>query len=277
MSFFSIVIPLYNKEQSIVSTIESVLNQTFRDFELLIVNDGSTDSSLHVVKQFKDDRIKIIDQINGGVSSARNRGINNAQSPFICFLDADDLWLENHLDVLFNMIEYHPLDKVFCTSYIRSNQQIPVERDDSVKVIEDFFLEAHTYFFWTSVACIHRSVFEMSGTFLLGFNRGEDVELWQRIGRKYRFIKSNIITAIYRMDSENKLTKAKYNYYKSTVSNIHERIQTFSSVSEKRFHINSLKNISISFLKKGDLKNCLRTIYRLVLMSFKKIDSGTYK
>lgn len=89
---FSIVIPLYNKEKSITTTINSVLNQTCGDFELIIVNDGSTDTSLEIVQSIKDERIRIINQKNGGVSSARNQGIIEAKFDWIAFLDADDLW-----------------------------------------------------------------------------------------------------------------------------------------------------------------------------------------
>jgi len=89
---FSVVIPLYNKERSVKNTIESVLNQTFQDFEVIVVNDGSTDNSLEVVKSFNDERIRIINQKNSGVSSARNRGIKEAKYEWIAFLDADDLW-----------------------------------------------------------------------------------------------------------------------------------------------------------------------------------------
>jgi len=76
---FSVVIPLYNKELSIGNTIQSVLNQTCQDYEIIIVNDGSTDNSLHVVEQINDSRIRIINKPNGGVSSARNRGIKEAK------------------------------------------------------------------------------------------------------------------------------------------------------------------------------------------------------
>src|SRR5690554_7052561 len=97
---FSVVIPLYNKELSINNTIQSVLNQTFQDYEIVVVNDGSTDKSLEVVKQINDFRIRIINKLNGGVSSARNRGIEESKFDWIAFLDGDDLWMENHLEIL---------------------------------------------------------------------------------------------------------------------------------------------------------------------------------
>ncbi|QYS90674.1 glycosyltransferase family 2 protein [Flavobacterium covae] len=89
---FSVIIPLYNKENYIYNTLISVINQTYTYFEIIIVNDGSTDKSLEIVKNINDSRIKIFEQNNKGVSSARNLGIKNATGSLIAFLDADDLW-----------------------------------------------------------------------------------------------------------------------------------------------------------------------------------------
>lgn len=97
----SIIIPLYNKATSIKRTIHSVLSQSYTDFELIIINDGSTDNSAEIVnKQFYDKRIRYIYQDNAGVSSARNRGIKEAIGEWILFLDADDILYPNALKIL---------------------------------------------------------------------------------------------------------------------------------------------------------------------------------
>ena len=88
----SVVIPLYNKEKQIKRTLQSVLTQTFQDFEIVIVNDGSTDNSTIEVEKIKDSRIRLIHQENAGVSAARNKGIEEAKYELIAFLDADDEW-----------------------------------------------------------------------------------------------------------------------------------------------------------------------------------------
>ena len=89
---FPVVIPLYNKEVYIKNTLNSVLAQTIKDFEIIVVNDGSTDKSAEVVKSLSDPRIRLINQVNAGVSVARNRGINEAKADLIAFLDGDDEW-----------------------------------------------------------------------------------------------------------------------------------------------------------------------------------------
>ncbi|QYS89019.1 glycosyltransferase family 2 protein [Flavobacterium davisii] len=89
---FSVIIPLYNKENYIYNTLTSVIDQSYSNFEIIIVNDGSTDKSLEIIQNINDSRIRIFNQQNKGVSSARNLGIKNAKGTLIAFLDADDLW-----------------------------------------------------------------------------------------------------------------------------------------------------------------------------------------
>ena len=102
----SVVIPLYNKERYIERAVYSVLSQTFQQFEIVIVNDGSTDGSVSVIERMNNPLIRLIHQKNGGVSAARNRGIEEARFEYIAFLDADDEWKENHLEVIAGLVLY---------------------------------------------------------------------------------------------------------------------------------------------------------------------------
>lgn len=114
---FSIVTPLYNKEKYIAETIESVLVQSYSDFELIIINDSSTDRSLEVVNNFNDQRINIYSKTNGGVSAARNYGIKKAQGDIICFLDADDIWAPTYLEELNNTVSLYPDLGFYCCAW----------------------------------------------------------------------------------------------------------------------------------------------------------------
>jgi len=98
MTNFSVVIPLYNKEKDVLKTIQSVLKQSHSKFEIIIVDDGSTDSSIEIIKNIKDERIRLFSKKNEGVSIARNYGVEKATTEFIAFLDADDYWHPNHLE-----------------------------------------------------------------------------------------------------------------------------------------------------------------------------------
>lgn len=256
---FSIIIPLYNKELSITKTLQSVLGQIFKDFEVLIINDGSTDKSLEKVKAFIDKRIRIINQENGGVSRARNRGVKEAKYDWIAFLDADDLWMDEHLDTFKKSIDKYKNQKVFSNSYIDSNAKLPKKMDDSVMLIDNYFNEASKrQFFWTSVSCINRQVFDNVGFFDETLSRGEDLELWTRIARIYNFVNSKKITAIYRLDAENRsdlqfdLTKSriyKYNFKEAT------------SEAEIKYYKKSIIIALRGFLRKGGL-NDFKLLYR---------------
>ncbi len=120
----SVIIPLYNKGQIIERTVRSVLNQTYPHFELIIVNDGSTDNSVKVVEQILDERIRLIHQKNAGPSAARNTGVRHAQTDWIVFLDGDDEFLPNALEHFANLRSVHnDIDVYNCRSYVRRKDE----------------------------------------------------------------------------------------------------------------------------------------------------------
>lgn len=104
----SVIVPLYNKERWIRRCIDSILTQSYKNLEILVVNDGSTDSGLEVVQGIDNEHIRVIEKANGGVSSARNRGIEEAKGEFIAFLDADDVWFPKHIEVLVEGFTRYP-------------------------------------------------------------------------------------------------------------------------------------------------------------------------
>jgi len=105
MSQISVVIPAYNAQHTILETINSVLQQTFSDWELIVINDGSTDKTLEVLETIKDARLKVYSYENGGLPTARNRGIDLAKGEFISFVDADDLWTPDKLELQLQALE----------------------------------------------------------------------------------------------------------------------------------------------------------------------------
>lgn len=117
----SVVIPLYNKEKTIVHTLSTVISQTYKLFEVIIVNDGSSDNSVQLINDnFSDSRIRIISQENSGVSVARNKGVEEAKGDWIAFLDADDEWLPDYLSTLMNaLIKYPTAEMIGCSSYYK--------------------------------------------------------------------------------------------------------------------------------------------------------------
>lgn len=109
--------PVYNGADTIMDSIQSVINQEYTDWELIVVNDGSTDGTSSIVKSVNDSRIKLVEIVNGGVSTARNTGIGYSVGRFVCFLDADDIWYPAFLSSIYEMYSNYPLHKIFATNY----------------------------------------------------------------------------------------------------------------------------------------------------------------
>lgn len=207
---FSIVIPLYNKEISIRSTIQSVFNQTFQNFEIVIVNDGSTDSSVETVESLQDSRIRLINQNNQGASAARNRGIKESQYKWILFLDGDDLWKSNHLEEISNMMDRFPNEKVYVTSMYYSDNRFSINHSHKkeVFIVENYFKEIiRKNLISTGCIAINKECFKKVGGFNTLLSRGEDLDLWSRLAKDYSIVKSSEITVIYRLEAENRTDK----------------------------------------------------------------------
>lgn len=214
--YFSVVIPLFNKEISIKTTLESVLNQSYKNFEVIVVNDGSTDSSASVVEKFCDSRIRLINKENHGVSSARNRGIREARNEWIAFLDGDDLWKPNHLAEVVKMINLFPEERVFSTAYcLADGRKIHVwETDSNIFPIENFFRTSmRKSIINSSMGVVHKDCFKESGYFNEILTGWEDRDLWGRLARKFKVIKSKRDTVIIRSDAENR-SHLSFNIYK---------------------------------------------------------------
>jgi glycosyltransferase involved in cell wall biosynthesis len=214
---FSVIIPLYNKEAHIKRCIDSVLNQSVQDFEIIVVNDGSTDHGFKIVESIEDTRIKLIDQDNLGVSVARNRGIEQSNFNYIAFLDADDTWEPNHLSTLISLIRNYPEAGLFATAYkyIISTgetkyfklQGIPPNQIEGL--VPNFFksMSWDIPLIWTGAVCIPKLVFDKSGGFTPGVTFNEDTELWIKISLHYPIAFSTHTTATYHLDSENSVCR----------------------------------------------------------------------
>ncbi|MCK7591509.1 glycosyltransferase family 2 protein [Subsaxibacter sp. CAU 1640] len=220
MTFFSVVIPLYNKEKHIKNTLESVLNQTFHDYEVIVINDGSTDESGTKARQVLDNRIKIVDIQNKGVSNARNFGTALAKGRFIAFLDADDEWKPNHLENLKNIYDQYPDCGLYAAAYEHRSKgyiipsifnKIPTTKGWLGKV-DDFF-ESSTIncIASASSAMIPKDIFDRMKGFDTLYNSGEDIDLWIRIALNYDVSFNSEVSVIIEMDADNQVSKSSVN------------------------------------------------------------------
>ena len=182
----SVVIPLYNKAPYICRAVSSVLRQSFQDFECIVVDDGSTDGGGDVVEKMGDPRIRLVRQANGGVSRARNKGINVARNRLIAFLDADDEWLPAFLEDSLEMHREHPQIAASFTNYRREPEGKPVfpGTQPGSRVLADYFafcLCHHGCGMCSSTVIARRDILLRIGGFPVGRPMGEDLDTWFRL------------------------------------------------------------------------------------------------
>lgn len=191
MCLVSVVVPYYNSQDTLRRTLDSIRSQTLRDFEIITVNDGSKDESLSVVQQFAADypdiRLKNIDQRNGGPSKARNRGMEESRGKYIAFLDSDDTWEPDKLELQIAYMEAHPEMVITGTNYfVNAGEMLKYALTPDV-VEADFYRMLFKVFYCMSTVMVRRDIVMLEHyRFLEGKNYGEDLLFFQQIIRKYR-------------------------------------------------------------------------------------------
>lgn len=288
--YFSIIIPLYNKEKHIKTTLKSVTNQTFPHFEVIIVNDGSTDASLEQAKSIEDERIIIHNIQNKGVSHARNYGISQSKSDKIVLLDADDVWENFHLEDLKYLYEQFPNCGMYATAYSKEKNnyrlksiynKIPNQKHWH-GIVENYFESSFANSIaWTSAVMIPKTTFNSVGYFNESYNSGEDTDLWIRIALKYPVAFYNKVSAYHLLDSENKLTNkrlknrkhidfSKYDALAKTNADLKKYIDLNRASMAVQYKIEGEKTLSNQVKHQIDFNN-LTTLQKILLRTPKPI------
>lgn len=206
---FSVIIPLYNKGPYVSKALSSVIAQTFRDFELIVVDDGSTDDSLNVAKSMMDssevDHL-LISQANAGVSTARNNGVSASHGDYICFLDADDWWAPTFMERMDRLINEYPEAGIYGTNYYyvkNGRQRVCVTTAETGYI--DYckaYAEKLQMPLWTGAVCMPREVFDEFGGFRPRLRLGEDFDLWIKVALKYKVAFLNEPLSYYYQDAD---------------------------------------------------------------------------
>jgi len=206
---FSVIIPLYNKAPYVQKAIESVLHQTFGDWELIVVDDCSTDGSGDIVAGISDSRIQLVRlEKNGGVGAARNKGVTLSSAPYLCFLDADDWWEPTFIEEMAGLIERHPEAGIYGTGYwiVKHGKKrlAPIGIEDGFNEGEINYCQVYAKTLCmplTSItSCIPRKVFDTVGGFPTNIKLGEDFLLWIQIALKYPVVFLNKPLSNYNQD-----------------------------------------------------------------------------
>lgn len=258
---FSVIIPLYNKAPYVRKAVESVITQTFGNWELIVVDDGSTDGGGDVVRSFSDNRIRFVKQDNAGVSVARNRGVAKSTAPYICFLDADDWWEPTFLEEMAKLIAEYPDAGIYGTNYyiVKNGKRrlAPIG-------VEEGFVEGEVNYcqvyaktlcmpLWTGAVCMPRAVFNIAGGFPAGIKLGEDFLLWIQVALKHKVVLLNKPLSNYNQDVDSSFRGTHNKRYDPN---------TFMTFHFDRFAEEEEKN--------NDLKILLDRLRVYSLMNFRK-------
>ena len=284
----SVIMPAFNCEKYIASAIESVLDQSYINFELIIINDGSTDKTLSVIKTFanRDERIKLIDQKNSGKPSiTRNVGLQKAQGEYICFLDGDDLYHPEKLAYEYDILENNTnLNLVFHdVLYVKSNIFSKETYLEAVKFqsrLLPYFTEIseNTYicdtkrlflFMCTDITTLHTSAVFMRKSFLdeqpIAFPEdltiGEDIDLWFRLVKAGGIAYTNQVLSYYRQHSQSLTKKPDRNIVDSIITHTINYGRSNNYLSSKELSLYKKRissdyfNLAYNFFKYGDIRN----------------------
>jgi glycosyltransferase involved in cell wall biosynthesis len=303
--FFSIIIPVYNKGPHVQRAINSVLAQTYKDFELILINDASTDNSLEEIHKFNDPRIRLLhrDTPGPGGYAARNLGIKEAHADWIAFLDADDEWFTDHLSKMNELIEMFPAAKVFSCGWKEFDparkkdfsadayHAANVQRGKHYITFDQYLLSdiRGRRPICTSIACVSKVLLTAVEGFPAGkANRGGDVDTWLRCLVKAGGIAwSNHHGAIYYRDSVNMVTRNQLTLAemeRETVRNLlpshggktAKLLKRFSNTRTinawiQNHHIKGKKNFSLNdklYYEVNLLKNCSFVLLSILPSSF---------
>ncbi|WP_026733063.1 glycosyltransferase [Fischerella sp. PCC 9605] len=204
MPLISIIIPTYNSEKTIKYTIESVLEQTLTDYELIVINDGSSDSTLDIVSQFHDLRIKVFSYPHQGANVSRNLGLAHATGEFISFLDADDLWTSDKLASQMKALQENPQTSVAYSwtdyidekgEFLLAGTHINANGDVYEQLLVNNFLENG------SNPLIRKEALIKLGGFDENLSAGQDWDMWLRLAREFSFVAVPKVQILYRKSS----------------------------------------------------------------------------
>ena len=281
---FSIVIPLFNNAQTIKRALKSVFNQTFKKFEIIIVDDGSTDSGIEIINKFINyDQLKIIKQKNQGASIARNNGIKISKYEYIAFLDADDEWESKYLETIYDAIKLYPKSgMVCCARYlidnITKNTNLIIAKKYEGKLTEINFFENPHIFLHTSSTVIEKNVLNQSGGFPEKMRKNEDLALFFSIALIKNTVYCGIPLSYYYSNVENQLTTINRNFPTKSNLDVCKRFNLTYKLWHSRGRENKVFKIFLKYELRHIILGALRgNNFSTIELFVNNIDNGILK
>jgi len=274
MEKVSVIIPTYNNEDTIIEAVESVLNQSYKNIEIIVIDDGSTDSTGDLIKKYLD-KITYIKQQNQERSSARNRGILEATGKYIAFLDADDLYLKHKIEHQLNLLEKNQdFGMLYSNTYYLTKREL-IEthyKEISGKVYPKIL--KYLKYFHTPNLMVRKDILDKVGHFNTELSVHEDWDLWIRISKEAKILFDQIPLSIIRRDHQ------KMNKKKICINRL-KFLKLLPKITEKRYYVNfflsgyyySLSmivnfNLRGKYLKLAFLNSLLSLNLKILIRSF---------
>lgn len=270
----SVVIPNYNYARYLGQAIASVTSQTYDNLQIIVVDDGSTDNSIEIAEMFKE-KIILLRKINGGVSSARNLGIKHATGSFVCFLDADDCWEPNKLELQLKVALNSNVGLVY-SGYLECDSNLSAIREFS-PVFQGFCEDKYRKkpgtaiaLLGTSTALIRRDVLNLVGNFDGDLNTSADWDFLRRASKITNFAYVEKPLVRYRRHNENMSSSSLSKYYRDNELALQKMISEYSKVSLKNLFLNRYSifrfymGAGTAFLKSKNIKEAIKYIFKSI-------------
>lgn len=239
----SVIMPCFNCAEHIEQAIQSALAQSWADFELIVVDDGSTDDSTKIVEDIADSRVQLVKCENGGVARARNIGLQESRGEYISFLDSDDYWHPTKLQRQIDLIQKTPGTIIYSSFVFWFPDEHSVFPDpanlltpNTTEVIDEegsgyiFHLLLQDVYVWTGTILIPRAITEQLGKFDESLKIGEDYDYWLRAAAQFPFAKISLPLALYRQNPRSITSKAPDKNYQAIVLERHVALNGLSSL-----------------------------------------------
>lgn len=271
----SVIIPMYNCQKFIAETMESVLSQTYKDFEIIAVDDGSTDNTRQIVQSYGS-KVRYIYQRNQGVSAARNNAIRESQGEYIALLDHDDLWLPDKLEKQIPLLDSNPnLGLVYSDNYIVDlagnilGRSFAESKPYQGNVLPQLFMEN---FIPCLTAVIRKEAFDEAGLFSSEFSIAEEYDLFLRIAEKYEVDFINLPLANFRVHETN-VSKNREQAFREEIAVVEHCLQRHSEFRDileskiKRRKAKLYYNLAYTYFLKGEHKRAREELIRSIKIS----------
>lgn len=269
MPFFSVIIPLYNKENYVENALKSILNQTFTDYEIIIVNDCSTDNSISKIESYLSEKITLIHhEKNQGLSATRNTGIKNAKADYVTYLDADDLWKPTFLETIHRLITNFPKAKIFGTNYeevyghkiLKPFNNSDTLANDFEGIIDFFKINIKQGIYNHGSVCFHKAVFEKVGLYDEKVRFSQDIDFNIRANYFFKLAYSNSNQMSYFMQTDNQITRSSILHYQ--IPNYDQYEDWAKSNVDLKKQLDFLRYVLVKKLKKDGDKILWRKIIK---------------